>query len=39
MKAICDWIDALPLTNAEIVIIVGLVCLVMMYPYRSGRSS
>lgn len=38
MKAICDWIDALPLTTPEIVIIVGLLCFIMFYPYGTRRA-
>ena len=33
MKAICDWIDAIPLTTVEIMIILGLICFVMLYQY------
>jgi hypothetical protein len=37
MKAIFDWIDSMPLTNVEIIIILGLICFIMFYPYRSRR--
>jgi hypothetical protein len=33
MKSICDWIDAIPLTTLEIMIILGLICFVMLYRY------
>jgi hypothetical protein len=33
MKAICDWIDALPLNTTEATIFAVLLCVVMFYPY------
>jgi len=37
MKKICDWIDSIPLTTVEIIIILGLICLIMFYPYKAMK--
>jgi hypothetical protein len=37
MKAFFDWIDAMPLTTVEVIIILGLICFIMLYPYGSRR--
>jgi hypothetical protein len=37
MKALCDWIDALPLSWIEAAIIFGVLGMILLYPYRIAR--
>ena len=34
MTAICDWIDKFPITNSEILIIIGFLLIVILFPGR-----
>jgi hypothetical protein len=35
MKALCDWIDAVPLNTVEVVMILCVILIVFSYPWEN----